>query len=62
MKKKKNRGEEKKKNEEEKKKEKKRKKEGFSRFRWECSLSFEGGFHKVLREWIPGFGGRKEGR
>ena len=23
---------------------------------------FEGGFPKVLREWIPGFGGRKEGR
>ena len=23
---------------------------------------FEGGFHKVLREWIPSFGGRKEGR
>ena len=22
---------------------------------------FEGGFHKVLREWIPGFGGIKEG-
>ena len=27
------------------------------------SLShFEGGFPKFLREWIPGFGGRKEGR
>ena len=23
---------------------------------------FEGGFPKVLREWIPGFEGRKEGR
>ena len=23
---------------------------------------FEGGFPKVLREWIPGFAGRKEGR
>ena len=23
---------------------------------------FQGGFHKALREWIPGFGGRKEGR
>ena len=23
---------------------------------------FERGFRKVLREWIPGFGGRKEGR
>ena len=23
---------------------------------------FERGFHKVLRKWIPGFGGRKEGR
>ena len=23
---------------------------------------FEEGFPKVLREWIPGFGGRKEGR
>ena len=23
---------------------------------------FEGGFPKVLREWIPGFVGRKEGR
>ena len=23
---------------------------------------FEGGFPKFLREWIPGFGGRKEGR
>ena len=23
---------------------------------------FEGGFPKVLREWIPGFGGKKEGR
>ena len=23
---------------------------------------FEGGFPKVLREWIPGLGGRKEGR
>ena len=23
---------------------------------------FEGGFPKVLREWIPGFGGIKEGR
>ena len=23
---------------------------------------FEGEFPKVLREWIPGFGGRKEGR
>ena len=23
---------------------------------------FEGGFPKVLRKWIPGFGGRKEGR
>ena len=23
---------------------------------------FEGGFPKVLREWIPGFGGRKDGR
>ena len=23
---------------------------------------FEGGFSKVLREWIPGFGGIKEGR
>ena len=23
---------------------------------------FEGGFLKVLREYIPGFGGRKEGR
>ena len=23
---------------------------------------FEGGFLKVLREWIPGFGGRKERR
>ena len=23
---------------------------------------FKGGFPKVLREWIPGFGGRKEGR
>ena len=23
---------------------------------------FEGGFPKVLREWIPSFGGKKEGR
>ena len=23
---------------------------------------FKGGFPKVLRDWIPGFGGRKEGR
>ena len=23
---------------------------------------FEGGFPIVLREWVPGFGGRKEGR
>ena len=23
---------------------------------------FQGGFPKVLREWIPGFGGKKEGR
>ena len=30
--------------------------------RGSCLSHFKGGFPKVLREWIPGFGSRKEGR
>ena len=55
------RGEEKKREEE--KKRGKRKIGGILPIRVGSSLShFEGGFPKVLREWILGFGGRKEGR
>ena len=54
-------GEGKKKRKEEKKKEKKKRKD--SPYPGGSSLShFEGGFPTVLREWIPNFGGRKEGR
>ena len=51
-------GEERKKKEEEKKKKRKDSPDpGGS-----LLFHFEGGFPKVSREWIPGFGGRKEGR
>ena len=50
-------GEERKKKEEKKKKRKDSPDPGGS-----LLFHFEGGFPKVLREWIPGFGGRKEGR
>ena len=43
-------------------KKRKKKEKGFSRSGWEFLSHFEVGFPKVLREWILGFGGRKEGR
>ena len=56
-------GEEKKKEREKEKKRRKKKRMRDSLDPGGSALShFEGGFPKVLREWIPGFGGRKEGR
>ena len=48
---------------ERKRRKKQKRKEGrFSTFGFERFLSSEGGFPKVLKEVIPGFGGRKERR
>ena len=41
-------------------KKKRKKNDALSTFGFEWSLSFEGGFPKVLKEVIPGFRGRKE--
>ena len=56
-------GEKRKEREGEGRKEKKRKEnDGLSTYGFEWSLSFEGGFPKVLKEVILGFRGRKERR
>ena len=41
---------------------KRKENDGFSTYWFEWSLSFEGGFPKVLKEVIPGFRSRKERR
>ena len=48
--------------EEEKKNRKKKMRRDFSDSGGSALSHFKGGFPKVLREWISGFGGRKEGR
>ena len=52
---------EKKEKEEEKKKRKKKRMRDSPNSGGSALSHFEGEFPKVLREWIPGFGGKKEG-